>query len=43
MLERRDDAGGGERPTLGRDTGRGVEADRILGLAGVEVAHVIDA
>ena len=43
MLERRDDAGGGERAALGRDPGRRIEADRILGLAGVEVAHVIDA
>ena len=43
VLERRDDAGGGERPALGRDPGRRIEADRILGLAGVEVAHVIDA
>ena len=43
VLERRDDAGGGQRPALGRDPGRRIEADRILGLAGVEVAHVVDA
>ncbi len=43
MLERGDDAGGGKRAALGRDLGRGIEADRILGLAGVEVAHVVDA
>ena len=43
MLERGDDAGGGERPALGRDFGGGIEANRILGLASVEVAYVIDA
>ena len=43
MLERRDDAGSGKRPALGRDPGRGIEADRIFGLASVEVAHVINA
>ena len=43
MLERRDHAGGGEGPALGRDLGRGIEADGILGLSGIEVAHVIDA
>src|SRR5580700_6685210 len=43
VLERRDDAGGSQRPALGRDPGRGIEADRIFGLAGVEVAHIINA
>jgi hypothetical protein len=43
MLERGDNAGSGQRPALGRDSGRGVEADRLLGLAGVEVTHVINA
>ena len=43
VLERRDDAGSGERAPLRRNLGRGVEADRVLGLAGVEVAHLVDA
>ena len=43
VLERGDDAGGGERPALGRDPCRGIEADGMLGLARVEVAHVVDA
>ncbi len=43
MLERGDDTGGGECPAFGRDPGRGIEADGILGLAGVEVADIIDA
>jgi len=42
VLERRDDAGSGERAPLRRYLGRGIEADRVLGLAGVEVAHVVD-
>src|ERR1700722_8377622 len=42
VLERGDNAGGGQRPALGRNPGRGIESDRILGLAGVEVAHVIN-
>jgi hypothetical protein len=43
VLESGDDAGGGERATLGRDPSRGIEADGIFGLAGTEVAHVVDA
>ena len=43
VLERRDDAGSGERAPLRRNLGRGIEADGILGLAGVEVAHLVDA
>ena len=43
VLERGDDAGSGERSPRRRYLGRGVEADGILGLAGVEVAHLVDA
>ena len=43
VLEGRDDAGGGERPALGRDPGGRIGADGILGLAGVEIAHLVDA
>ena len=43
MLERGDDAGGGEGAALGRDPCRRIEADRRVGLAGIEVAHIVDA
>ena len=43
VFERGDDAGGGERPALGRDPRRRIEADRPLGVGHVEVAHVVDA
>ena len=42
-MNARDDAGGSERAALRRDPGRRIEADGILRLAGVEVAHLIDA
>ena len=42
MLERGDDAGGGKRAPRWRDSGSRIEADRILRLPGVEVAHLID-
>jgi hypothetical protein len=40
---RRHDTRGCERAAFGRDPGRGIEADGIVGLAGVEIAHVVDA
>src|SRR5947209_1411506 len=43
VLERGHDAGGGERPTLGRDARRGIKSDRTLVVRHVEVAHVVDA
>ncbi|MFI5025065.1 MAG: hypothetical protein ACHQRJ_25880 [Alphaproteobacteria bacterium] len=43
MFECGDDAGSGERSALGRDAGRRIETDRMLGFAGIEVAHIVDA
>jgi len=43
VSERGDDAGGSERPALWRDLRHRIEADRILRVGHVEIAHVVDA
>src|SRR5438552_1524610 len=43
MLEGRHDAGGGERPALGRYARRRIKAYRPLRVGGVEVTHIVDA
>ena len=43
VLEGGDDAGGGERVALGRDVRQRIEADRPLGIGGVEIADLMGA
>jgi hypothetical protein len=43
VFEGGDDARGGERPALGRKLRQRIEADRMLAIAGIEIAYLIGA